>query len=122
PKTTYQYTGSKLTVKKQDVVVTDLNSGKVVENALDYASDSFTIAGSVGTHEVAVELDTDAGSLKNYAFTDATTPDIEYTVVKRDLSDTTNTIIEIPAVSVDSLTGIKISADALKGDLILKDA
>ena len=120
PKTVYQYTGKELTVKEEDVIVTDLNSGKTVENALAY--DSFTMPGTVGSQKVALKLDASVGSLKNYSFSDNTTPDIKYTVTKRDLSDTANTIIEIPAVSVDSLTNSKINAGALNGDLIIKDA
>ena len=127
PKTTYQYTGPntnpKLSVKCKDVVVTDLNAGKVVEDALGFDTDSFTMAGSLGEQSVGLKINKTKGSLANYDFASgADTTTVKYNVVKRDLADTANTEIKINPVAVAYLTDSKVSVDGLKSNLEIKDA
>ena len=130
PKYTYQYTGNAIRVKSKDITVTDLNTGKVVENAVNDTNGYYTISssGNVTTTPTDVDVTLKAeGSLANYTVSgygaiNAKTAE-KVSVTKRDLSDTANTTIEISTVTTDVLGANKtISADGLKDNLTIKDA
>ena len=124
PKYTYQYTGHSIYVPKTAVSVIERLTGKEVANAL---ADKFYVGTEVGTHTNQKANVKNEGVLKNYenkANDWATTAlDKNVEIVKRDLADTVNTIIEIPTVTQDAhASTTQITAWELWNLLTVKDA